>query len=226
MSSRSAPSLLEKGSIATGYSPFRMKTAIQFTLLSLIVATASCGGFFRGDDDDDYDSHAELEDDDEDHHRPRHPRGCDASVVVPGPDAAQNPDASETPDAGVSADSGVAADAEAPDANQCETSPDCPVGSQCAAGSCVPCANGVCACARDENCPGDQICDHANAVCVDPIVRCAAVTSEAECNAREECLAVYGGTNCTDANGGECTSGDPDCTCETFSFVVCTDQPQ
>jgi hypothetical protein len=35
---------------------------------------------------------------------------------------------------------------------------------------------------------------------------------------------VYGGVDCRDANGGECTSQDPDCTCASFEFATCIDR--
>ncbi len=46
---------------------------------------------------------------------------------------------------------------------------------------------------------------------------------EAGCLAVAECTPIYGGMNCVDSAGGECTSGDTDCTCETYAFAVCGD---
>lgn len=81
-------------------------------------------------------------------------------------------------------------------------------------------------CRRDNDCPSDQVCNHATGVCEAPPVWCTDIVVEAECVARTDCQAIYGGMNCTDANGGECVSGDVDCTCEIFSFAACINRPQ
>ncbi|MFO0751292.1 MAG: hypothetical protein U1F43_37340 [Myxococcota bacterium] len=114
----------------------------------------------------------------------------------------------------------VAADVVVP---ECTASADCAIGSQCTGGSCVAC-DGACLCTRDEQCPADQICDHGAGTC-GALVPCSDVHVEADCLARAECQPIYGGIDCTDAEGGECTSADPNCTCVTFSFVLCADRP-
>ena len=61
-------------------------------------------------------------------------------------------------------------------------------------------------------------------VCVPPPVLCSDLTEEAACVAAAACQPVYAGQNCRDSQGGECTSGDTDCTCASFSFAVCVDR--
>ena len=89
----------------------------------------------------------------------------------------------------------------------------------------VTCAPGECACTRDNDCPAELVCDHAAGVCVAPPVRCVDLTTEAACVAASTmCTPVYAGQNCRDATGGECTAGDVNCTCATFSFAACVDR--
>ncbi len=210
-----------------------MKTAQLTALLGLLAATlfaASCGGYFHDDDDD-------FRDRDRDRGH-KHDEDCDdrntevdAGITVPvdPADAAVRPDANDMSDAGESPDASEISDGgESPDATsppECTSSAECAIGSQCIAGSCTPCAEGICACDRDDDCPGEQICNHPISTCEDRPVACAELSVEADCLARTDCLTIYGGMNCTDANGGECESGDVDCTCETFSFAACIELP-
>ncbi|MCC7386713.1 MAG: hypothetical protein IT384_33060 [Deltaproteobacteria bacterium] len=144
----------------------------------------------------------------------------------PGPggvcdDAGNEADAGLAPDAEITADAG----SETPDAGACTISPECPSGSQCTGGACVPCAGGLCACQRDNDCGGDDLCDHASGVCEPLPVACVDLTDEANCLLRADCSPIYAGVNCTDSAGGECTSSDPECTCERYSFTTCADRP-
>lgn len=153
--------------------------------------------------------------------------GSDAGTVTPHPNDTGTVDTGAViPDAVVQGDAAVL-DAEPTDqgAPECTTSADCPVGKQCNAGTCAACPDGVCPCDRDPDCPADQICNHRAGICEPPYVACDEVTDEAVCLARPECQAIYGGINCTDEGGGECTSSDPNCTCETFRFASCVDRP-
>lgn len=194
------------------------------TLLLLTICTG-CGGFFeRGDDDESHHFGPGRDEDDEerDHHQRRPGQNCNDAGAPIASDAGATPADSgvvtEPPDSGVVT---TPPDAGVP---ECTSSPDCEVGTTCIAGVCTPCADGQCTCARDDDCPGDQICNHGAGLCEDLPVPCSAAASEAECVARAECQAVYGGMNCTDSNGGECQSGDQDCTCEIFTFAVCIDR--
>lgn len=194
--------------------------AIPLTLLCALSA-AACGGFFQDDNDDRnrrdhdrrHDERSECDEDDDrnDNDGDDDPLGVrprdggvaaspDASAVTPAPDAGGEPvlaDAGVTPpiDAGTSA----------PDAGP-------------------TCAPGECACVRDDDCPIELVCDHAAGVCVTPPVRCRDRASEADCVAEATCQPVYAGMNCRNANGGECASGDVDCTCESFSYAACADR--
>lgn len=74
-------------------------------------------------------------------------------------------------------------------------------------------------CAVDAHCPAGSIC--AEGVC--QALTCADFDTEGACLAREDCKPVYSGVDCVDASGGECTSGDTDCTCASFAFALCVD---
>lgn len=188
----------------------------------LALLLTSCG-FFHGD------GHEGMGGRERGHHdfgapdRPgSRPQGdCDAGLPIEGPDAGEAPDAAIGVDAGSAEDSGSAT----PDAGACTTSPECPSGSQCQAGECSPCLDGVCTCQRDNDCGGDDLCDHARGVCEALPVTCADLTDEASCLLRDDCSPIYAGANCTDNAGGECTSSDPECTCERYSFASCADRP-
>ena len=50
---------------------------------------------------------------------------------------------------------------------------------------------------------------------------CAALQHESDCTARMDCAPTYRGVDCTDPSGGACTSGDSQCTCQSFEFSAC-----
>jgi hypothetical protein len=107
---------------------------------------------------------------------------------------------------GSQASDGSNADAGAPGAS-CTVSATCASGTSCVVGSCQPCPSGVCICQRDDDCPASQICDHTS-------------------TGRADCAPVYGGVNCTNDSGSPCHTGDANCTCATYSFVVCEARSQ
>ena len=135
-------------------------------------------------------------------------------------------------DASVSVDSGVALDAghAATDAghasdggttSSCTVSTTCPQGTSCVTGSCQACAEGVCACQRDDDCSASQICNHDMGACTAPPPMCTALATEAACSARVDCTPIYGGMSCTNTVGSPCHSGEANCTCATYSFGAC-----
>ena len=82
------------------------------------------------------------------------------------------------------------------DTTTCHAEPD-PSTAGC--GECPPACFGVCSAALPPPPP--------------PMVRCSALTTEADCTARTDCEAVYNGSGCTcDASG---------CTCTTETFAYC-----
>jgi hypothetical protein len=141
--------------------------------------------------------------------------GADSGTAASGSAADAG---STTIDAGSGA-SGNASDA-AP-VNPCTASATCAVGTSCVAGSCQPCADGVCACQRDDDCPASQICDHTAGTCAAPPPACTALTTEVACTARADCSPIYGGMSCTNNVGSVCQSGEANCTCATYSFAAC-----
>jgi len=103
----------------------------------------------------------------------------------------------------------------------CIVSATCPLGTSCVTGSCQPCAAGVCACQRDDDCSASQVCNHDVGACATPPPTCAALTTEAACSARADCAPIYGGMSCTNTVGSPCHSGEANCTCATYDFAAC-----
>lgn len=64
----------------------------------------------------------------------------------------------------------------------------------------------------------------ADELCTDGApVNCDDHTSDDACQADATCDAVYRGLNCTRPDGGSCTEGSANCTCESFVFDECVD---
>lgn len=202
---------------------------LSLTFVSILAV--GCGGFFQAEGEDKAGGRGGGGHGRGGHggaNGPCHSGNGDDAGVTPVPTVdAGTVDLGEVPaDAGFE-DAGVVEDAALADAGipECTTSAECPVGQQCQDQVCTECPDGVCPCQRDPECPADQICNHQAGVCEPPYVPCADVTDEAVCLARPECQAIYGGINCVDETGGECTALDPNCTCETFRFATCADRP-
>jgi hypothetical protein len=135
-------------------------------------------------------------------------------------DASASMDSHAAPDSGrVATDASHATDGAGE--NSCVVGATCPQGTSCVMGSCQACAEGVCACQRDDDCAASQICDHDVGTCTTPPPACAALATEADCSARADCTPVYGGMSCTNTVGSPCHSGEANCTCATYSFAVC-----
>lgn len=111
----------------------------------------------------------------------------------------------------------------------CATDYDCLEGCTCdiSIGQCVE--TGFCS--ADGDCLQGWSCDIDRSTCVDvpPQISCEEVSVENECLDRADCSVVYRGINCTDPNGGSCTSGSANCDCTDFVFERCevkaTDPP-
>lgn len=189
-----------------------MRVFVSFALpLSFLLSLAACGdmmGDGPGREEGGMNGGGER------HHH--HGGGC------PGMGEADATTATEDAATATATDDAATATAtdDAAVAPECAASAECAVGSQCVGGACVAC-EGDCGCARDEECPADQICDHSRGVCGAVGVACGELHDEGACVARADCRPIYGGVDCTDAQGGACTSGDEACTCATFSFVLC-----
>lgn len=84
--------------------------------------------------------------------------------------------------------------------------PECPVGTTPAIEN--GCYDGTCM--AKEDCP-----DGAPFECTD------LNDDEDACFANADCSPVYKGVNCTDPDGDQCTSGDANCTCESFTYDYC-----
>jgi hypothetical protein len=107
----------------------------------------------------------------------------------------------------------------------------CESDAQCAAGE--YCVNQMCeqtaVCASDDQCPIGQTCDESRSTCVPDSppppptpAACSSYTDQASCEARPDCRAIIGGTNCQRPDGSSCQPGDAGCTCEPpFVFMAC-----
>lgn len=179
-------------------------TTLLPTLLAVSLGTSACGFFHKSGDDHPH--HGRYDDDDDDWHDD-------------DDDDERCPDDGTTPDAGATVADGGATTT--PDAGACARTYDCAQGQQCVGGACTPCANGVCACSRDDDCASTELCDRASRTCATPPPECTALTTEASCSARADCQPVYAGLECVDAQGGECQDGDTNCTCARFEFAAC-----
>ena len=114
----------------------------------------------------------------------------------------------------------------------CTADDDCLAGCFCDtnSGSCIE--SGMCE--PDGTCldPGME-CDVVrntctpceNGDCTPPPPTCEEIVDETECLGRLDCISEYNGINCTSPNGSTCTSGDANCTCESFVFDECTAGP-
>ena len=125
----------------------------------------------------------------------------------------------ESGNTGVAADGGSSV--QGGPAAPCTVSATCAPGTSCVMGSCLACPGGICSCQRDDDCPANQICDHTSGSCAQPPPACSALTTEAACVARANCIPLYGGMNCTNNLGNACHSGEANCTCATYSFAAC-----
>ncbi|MCA9514086.1 MAG: hypothetical protein KC635_04020 [Myxococcales bacterium] len=158
--------------------------------------------------------------------------GCMQShdAVSGGADAFSSDDAGTRPppvdhsedDASVADDTSEPADT-APPLDPCDSDGRCVTGYLCGDDAlCHACDGGVCPCQDAADCAAGEVCDAESGACRPPT--CAEIGAEAECLARAECKPVYSGVGCVDAQGGECTSADTECTCESYAFAVCVDR--
>lgn len=207
----------------------RLTPSIISLTTALLLASAmgvGCGGFFekdgKGDAPGGRSRHGDESGDCDDSGR----SDTDEDPIGPVADAGvtpSSPDATTSTTSGTPVDAGTGAPDAAPELDAGTTVAD--AGTAPTDAGTVSCAPGECACTRDNDCPAELVCDHAARVCVTPPVRCVDLTTEADCVAASTmCTPVYAGQNCRDATGGECTAGDVNCTCATFSFAACVDR--
>ncbi len=107
------------------------------------------------------------------------------------------------------------------DAAACAKDADCDTGSYCdtSAGSCVE-SN---ACKAQADCASGFACDTTRSTCVPaPSPKtCADLGDEASGSARNDCLVVYAGVNCSCGPDCACKGGEPGCVCQSFEFFKC-----
>lgn len=77
-------------------------------------------------------------------------------------------------------------------------------------------------CAKESDCERGFNCDYERKECVAAGAEtCAELSSEADCDHRNDCVSIYAGTDCS--CGAECTciGGEPGCVCQSFAFFTC-----
>jgi hypothetical protein len=77
-------------------------------------------------------------------------------------------------------------------------------------------------CAEEADCPRGFNCDYEAGECTPADAEtCAELSSEDSCDNRNDCVAVYAGTNCSCGPECACIGGEPGCVCESFAFFAC-----
>lgn len=77
-------------------------------------------------------------------------------------------------------------------------------------------------CTEERDCAPGYNCDASSQQCLPSEQEtCGELASEQACSNRRDCVAVYGGLNCSCGADCECQGGEPGCVCETFEFFAC-----
>lgn len=233
------------------FTAFSLTTVSLLAVTACDVVHGRHRGFDDDDDEDERDPRNSKACREARAHGRRYPPGHDPCARIGRPDAttvackdagtSSSPDTgtaardsggggSEDSGSGSAADSGRALDsgsgggADAGTGAACTDSATCPSGQQCSSRTCQPCARGICACQRDNDCPRGEICNHQMGVCGAAPPTCADLRTEPACAARADCRPIYAGMHCTNDRGSECHSGEANCTCATYEFAVCANR--
>lgn len=77
-------------------------------------------------------------------------------------------------------------------------------------------------CNEERDCAKGSNCDLGRHECVPSDAEtCGELTSDDDCTARPDCVAVYAGTNCSCGPDCQCMAGQLGCTCARFEFFRC-----
>ena len=77
-------------------------------------------------------------------------------------------------------------------------------------------------CAKESDCERGFNCDHERKECVPAGAEtCAELSSEADCDNRNDCVSIYAGTDCSCGPECTCIGGEPGCVCQSFAFFSC-----
>ena len=77
-------------------------------------------------------------------------------------------------------------------------------------------------CNQESDCEPGFNCDYGRSECVPADEEtCLELASEGECDARNDCLTVYAGTDCSCGPECTCSGGEPGCVCQSFEFFQC-----
>jgi hypothetical protein len=95
-------------------------------------------------------------------------------------------------------------------------------GGTSAAGAPEPMLPPVTPCDKERDCDAGFNCNYDVHECQAANAEtCGEMESEQECADRTDCIAVYGGINCSCGADCECQGGEPGCICESFDYLVC-----
>ena len=77
-------------------------------------------------------------------------------------------------------------------------------------------------CAKESDCERGSNCDYERKECVPAGAEtCAELSSERDCDNRNDCVSIYAGTDCSCGPECTCIGGEPGCVCQSFAFFSC-----
>lgn len=80
----------------------------------------------------------------------------------------------------------------------------------------------VTSCVEERDCPRGFNCDTERKECLPAEAEtCPELSTEAVCDNRNDCMAIYAGINCSCGADCTCKGGEPGCVCESFQFFSC-----
>jgi hypothetical protein len=77
-------------------------------------------------------------------------------------------------------------------------------------------------CSKESDCERGFNCDYERKQCAAAGAEtCPELSTEADCDHRNDCKSIYAGTNCSCGPECTCIGGEPGCVCQSFSFFTC-----
>ena len=77
-------------------------------------------------------------------------------------------------------------------------------------------------CSKESDCERGFNCDYESKECTPADAEtCGELSTEADCDNRNDCVSIYAGTNCSCGPECTCVGGEPGCVCQSFAFFTC-----
>jgi hypothetical protein len=77
-------------------------------------------------------------------------------------------------------------------------------------------------CAQESDCARGFNCDYERMECVQAGAEtCAELSTEADCDNRNDCMSIYAGKDCSCGPDCACIGGEAGCVCQSFAFFSC-----